>query len=458
MLGGLVAGAARAYGDAPALVGPDGEVVTYAALHERTDAVAQGLRARGVKPGGVVALTLSSTPEYVLAYLGAAKAGLITCGVNPRLSDAQRTAALDIVQPDLVIDAEAPRAHGAPDALDADPERPVAIVLTSGTTGEPKGALFRERQLAAIDAIDTAGHTAPAGTPLLASTEFAHIGVTTKLWWHLRLGMRIHMLGSWRAAAALDIIERERMPSVGGIAAQIALMLREPDFDERDLSAVRLVVAGGAPSSPGLIAEARARFGADYSVRYSSTESGGLGTVGVNETDNVGRPRPGVEIDIRDGEVWLRSPAVMSGYRRDPEATAEVLRDGWLRTGDLGWLDEQGRLHLTGRATEMYIRGGYNVYPVAVEVVLATHPNVADVAVTPRADDVMGEIGVAVVVPADPARAPTLQDLRTFASDRLAQHELPEDIRIVEELPLNAMHKLDRRALADDIDERPGEP
>lgn len=211
--------------------------------------------------------------------------------------------------------------------------------------------------------------------------------------------------------------------------------------------------------------EARTRFGASYSIRYSSTESGGVGTGTAFDAPDaealhtVGRPRPGMDIAIRDakghdlecgevGEVCIRSGAVMEGYWNNPAATAEALRDGWLHTGDLGVLDDTGCLTLAGRSKEMYIRGGYNVYPMEVEAVLCEHPGVREVAITPRPDDVMGEVGVAIVVPANPSAPPTLDDLRAFATDRLAAYKLPESISIANSLPLTPGHKLDRRALA----------
>jgi acyl-CoA synthetase (AMP-forming)/AMP-acid ligase II len=138
----------------------------------------------------------------------------------------------------------------------------------------------------------------------------------------------------------------------------------------------------------------------------------------------------------------------MSGYWGDPEATASAFtRQGAVRTGDLGWVDEQGRLRLAGRGKEMYVRGGYNVYPIEVEAVLAEHPDVAAVAVVSRPDEVMGEVGVAVVVPHAGRAAPALEQLRAFASDRLAAYKLPEHLRLVDALPLTAMEKVDRRAL-----------
>ena len=165
--------------------------------------------------------------------------------------------------------------------------------------------------------------------------------------------------------------------------------------------------------------------------------------------DRPGRPRRATV-----GEVCLRSPAVMSGYWRDPEQTAAAFTpDGFVRTGDLGWIDDRGRLRLVGRSKEMYVRGGYNVYPVEVESVLSTHPDVAAIAIVPRPDDVMGEIGVAVVVAHDPRRAPTLAELRAFAGPRVAAYKLPEALIVRADLPLTAGEKIDRRALVAELND-----
>lgn len=151
----------------------------------------------------------------------------------------------------------------------------------------------------------------------------------------------------------------------------------------------------------------------------------------------------------------------MAGYWNDPGATAAALtEDGWLRTGDLARVDPAGCFVLAGRRTDMYIRGGYNVFPNEVEAALADHPAVASVAVAPRADDVMGEVGVAVVVPADPAHPPTLESLREHGAARLARHKLPEDLVLTDRIPLTTVSKVDRVALAGLAagSDRPGGP
>jgi acyl-CoA synthetase (AMP-forming)/AMP-acid ligase II len=483
--------AAQRFGDTPAFITSAGWPVSYRDLAQRSQEVAAALVHRGIGEGDVVALVLPSIPEYVIAYLAAARLGAITTGVNARLTPEERTTVLGIAGPRLVI-ATADLAPDRPigeaevvtiepatasddlfgawrergnwvDPLPDDPDRPVAIVFTSGTTGVPKGAVFANRQLDFITLVDT-GRRWGGGVAQLAGTSFAHLGPMTKLPGTLLRGGTTYLVDRWRAAEALAMIETHRLSSVGGIPTQLALMLRDPSFDDRDLSCVRAIVIGGGPATPSLVREARERLGAPLAVRYSCTEAGiGLGTAFDAPPEDaeltVGRPHDGVELTIIDdegtplaageiGEVCLRSPAVMTGYWRDRDATRDAFTtDGSVRTGDLGFVDEAGRLRLVGRRKELYIRGGYNVYPVEVEAVLATHPAVADVAIVPRPDDVMGEIGVAVVVPTDNQDPPTLEALREHAERHLAKHKLPEHLMVVESLPLTPMEKVDRRAL-----------
>jgi acyl-CoA synthetase (AMP-forming)/AMP-acid ligase II len=356
------------------------------------------------------------------------------------------------------------RPGAAPPPLTADEDRPVAIVFTSGTTGLPKGAVYAGRQLRFITGVDT-GDRWGGGGPALGASSLAHLGPTTKMPGNLMKGGTTYLVERWRAGEALRMTAEHRMASLAGIPTQVALMLHHPDFDQTDLSSVQAVVIGGGPATPDLVREIRERLSAAVSTRYSCTEAGiGLGTGFTDPPEDaevsVGRPHAGVELALRDvatgadvaegdvGEVCLRSGAVMTGYWRDPEATAEAFwPDGFVRTGDLGHLDDQGRLRLAGRAKDMYVRGGYNVYPMEVEAVLAGHPAVREVAIVARPDDTMGEVGVAVVVAVDPAAPPSLDDLRAFAGDRLAHHKLPEHLAVVDQLPLTAMEKVDKTAL-----------
>ncbi|MBV8691812.1 MAG: AMP-binding protein [Actinobacteria bacterium] len=470
MLRDVVPEAARRFGDTAALVDGDGVPLSYLELHLRSDEVAAGLAGKGLGPGSVLGLRLPACAEYVVAYVAAAKAGLVTAGVNPRLTAAEQAKLLDVAGPDLVLDDrgavdELRIPDGVAPELADDPDRPVAIVFTSGTTGTPKGAVFDGRRIAAITQLDV-GEEWGGGGRMIASTSLAHIGFMTKLAWYLRRGTTTYMLHRWRAADAMRLVNDVGITSVGGMPTQLAMMLQVPDFDSYDVSSVATIVLGGGPASPALVAEGAKRFGAPVSVRFSSTETGGCGT-GTAFDDppssevGVGLPRGPIRITIVDadlrplptgevGEICVHSPTTTRGYWRDEAATAALFTaDGSVRTGDLGRLDSQGRLHLAGRSKEMYIRGGYNVFPAEVEAVLADHPAVAEVAIAPKHDDVMGELGVAFVVARPGAPAPSLNDLRTFAAETVSSYKLPDEVRVVDALPLTPMDKLDRRTLGE---------
>jgi acyl-CoA synthetase (AMP-forming)/AMP-acid ligase II len=495
--------AARRFGERPVLVAEEGWSLTFADLDRLSDEAAAGLARRGVGEGDVVALLLPASPEHFVAYVAAAKLGAITAAVNSRLTAVERAAVLDVAGPAAVVTTPALAGQGgldglggarvvevapasspeavlagvravgeSPPALRPDPDRPVAVVFTSGTTGTPKGAVFAGRQLAFITDTDV-GPAWGGGGKALAGSALAHLGPMTKFAGNLRRGSTQYLTGAWRASDALRRISELGIAAIGGVPTHLALMLRDPDFDRYDLSCVRAIVIGGGPATPALVREARARFGAPLAVRYSCTEAGiGTGTAFDDPDEDaevsVGRPQPGVRVRVVDeggadlpagevGEVVLASPAVMGGYWHDERATAEAFAPaGGVRTGDLGWIDEAGRLRLAGRGRERYVRGGFNVYPMEVEGVLADHPALAAVAVVGRADPVMGEVGVAVVATRPGSPAPTLAELRAFGEGRLARYKLPDEVLVVPGLPLTAMEKVDRRALEELVHEPEG--
>ena len=349
----------------------------------------------------------TSPPTSPLAKLGASPRASL------RLAAAGRAAVLDRLRPDVVLDAITARS-----AVAADGEPPCSQMTPSGSPsdrvhvrldGGAEGSGVPRAPARAINVeLDAGSLDVPVGHRLAA----AGVDAAPPRRLHDQAAVvpapRLHAAAPGPLAGGQHAQARRRAPraSLGGVAAQIGLLLRVPDFDTFDVSCVQGLVIGAGASPAAVVREARERFGAGYSIRYSSTESGGVGTATAFDADDdeihtCGLPRPGVEIriDPDNDEVLLRSAAVMAGYWRDPELTATTLdADGWLRTGDLGELDDNGCLRLVGRTTDMYIRGGYNVHPQEVEAVLLEHPAVADVAMVPRADPVMGEIGVAVVV------------------------------------------------------------
>jgi acyl-CoA synthetase (AMP-forming)/AMP-acid ligase II len=494
-----------------------GERLTYRDWDALADRVAAFVTARGLGRGDVVALLLPSTPLYPVAYLGAARAGAVTTGINIRYRrteiahilgrsgaallfavdawhDADYRTLLDALRPELpalrevvwipaarlrestaaAVEGIAPGAGGPP-AADIRGDDPVAIVFTSGTTGVPKGAWFTHDNVHALTAIEARRH--PGGLPrfqkhVAAGLSFAHVGAMT------RIGVQIAHVGAtlvheaFDAAAVLETVERERLVHLGGFPTQLVMLLEHPDRTRRDLSSLRSVLVGGAPASPALVRRLQETLGVTVSVRYSSTEVG-IATASLPEdpperlATTVGRATPGVELGIVDeenrplaagtpGEVVVRSPATMRGYWRDPEATrATIDAAGWVHTGDVGSLDAAGYLRLHGRRSEMFIRGGFNVHPGEIEDLLARHPKVARAAVLGVPDPVFGERGWAFVVARDPADPPTLEELRRFVGAELASFKRPDGLTLLAELPLTPMFKVDKRALRALAESRP---
>lgn len=490
MLADTVIQSARRYKDRVAIQSASGLSLTYAELDQTSDEVAAGLCRRGLKEGDLLLLVLPSGLDYVVAYIAAAKLGVVSAGINPRLSIAERCLIAESIGADLVV-TTADLGKGLPNGVEIaeiektqpgkevlsilrvqghsppripkNTKRPVCVCFTSGSTGPPKGAWFTESQLKAAATLDAGGVWGRGH--FITVTSMAHVGFMTKLPWQLARGSTIHVMEQWSAREVLKITEKYRMTAVTGVPAQIALLLSCPEFDSYNLSSIDSIVVGGGPSPPKLIEEARRRLNASYSNRYSSTESGGTGLATALSADDeealytVGRCRPGVKAEIRDeegkqvangevGELWLRTPTAMSGYWKDPQRTSKALENSWLRTGDLAHIDEKGCFRLSGRTDEMFIRGGYNIYPQEIEAVLNVHPAVAEVVVIPRPDQIMGHIGVAVVIPNDPSDPPTIEDLRFYAQGRLADYKWPDAIVLVDELPTNSGDKIDRQNLA----------
>lgn len=506
MLSDTLRTAAERFGDRIAWVSPTGLKLSYGQADRLADEVAAGLVARGLRPGDVLGLILPPSAEYLVSYLAAARLGAITAGVNHRLTPSEQQKLLDLADPSLVLDTQPQSSlsrvgsgsRTLPSVLQVDPaksidgfltelrgvpvgagihysaDRAVAIVFTSGTTGTPRGAVFCGRQLEFITSIDTGNVWSDPLEPALhtlSGMSLTHLGPMTKLPGNLMRGSTTHLLERWSPLTALELTQRHEMPVLAGVPTQIALMLHHDRFGDFDLSCVQAVIMGGGPASPGLISEARDRLGVPVMIRYSCTEAGtGVGTEPTDRPEEtpgtVGRPHEGVELTIRssagellpdgaEGEVCLKSPAVMSAYWRDPDATALAFTaDGAVRTGDSGRL-VNGSLVLVGRSRDMFVRGGNNVHPGEVEAVLEKHPGVRQVAVIAQADETMGEIGVAVVIPASEI-PPTLEDLREFAGAELAAYKLPERLVLTKELPLTPMDKLDRPAVAALAEERPG--
>jgi acyl-CoA synthetase (AMP-forming)/AMP-acid ligase II len=329
---------------------------------------------------------------------------------------------------------------------------PVALIFTSGTTGTPKGAVFDADRLAAGAA--SAGVMSAPYDRRLTSTPFAHAGYMFKLWDQLVWGTTLVIPPApWSAQGMFDVLRDERITVAGAVPTQWSKLLDVDGVNRQALPHLRIGVVATAPAPPELVRRVAERIGVPLVVRYAMTECPTISGTAPEDAPElqfrtVGRPAAGMDVRIGpDGVVEVHGPCVMRGYWRNPVLTDEVLRDGWLRTGDIGLLDAEGNLTLVGRRGDMYIRGGYNVHPGEVERALADHPGVKQAAVIGRPAPVIGEIGVAFVVPRDSADPPTLAELRAHVSAELADYKAPDELLMVDELPLTAMLKPDRVAL-----------
>ncbi len=481
----LLRDAAAAHPDREAYVHGE-KRVTYAWLDRAADGFAATLLDHGVQPGDVVCLLLPSTIKFATCYLGALRVGAITSALNLRLGPAEKASILRRTEPVVTVvgdDVEVPEGAGAGrtvhvsalgHAFATDPPAslpspaltdPACVVWTSGTTGQPKGAVFDHETMAAISR--NIGELTHPGDRRLLALPFAHVGYMTRMWDELANGTTIVLVGEpWSAQESLRLIRDEGITMATGVPTQWSLVLSHPDIDRTDFSRLRVAALGGASIPPELVRQIRKTLGCPVVTRYTSTEAGVCTSTLVGDDDEivattVGRPAPEVELRIVDpagggeqpmgevGEVCCKSPAMMREYWRDPDRTAEVIdADGWLHTSDLGVVGADGNLRIVGRLKEMYIRGGYNVYPAEVEAALAEHPSVARVAVVGVPDPVLGEVGVAFVVAVPGAAVPTLDGLRAWCCDRLADYKAPDRLELVDDLPLTSMLKVDKRVLA----------
>ncbi len=472
---------------------------SYAWLDRAADGFAATLIDLGVAPGAVVCLMLPSSIKFAACYLGALRAGAVTSAINLRLGVNEQASILARTEPAVTVlgdGAEIPPGADAGKVLHvselgttlrrepfADAHLPAiaptdaaCIVWTSGTTGAPKGAVYDHARMAAISR-NMGQLTEPADRRLVV-LPFAHVGYMTRMWDELANGTTIVIAGEpWSAAETLRLIREEDITMGTGVPTQWELVLAHEDLARTDFSRLRVCGIGGAAISPDLVRRMRETLGCPVISRYTSTEAGVTTSTVVGDEDEivattVGRPAPEVELRIvtpgsaghtavpsgEVGEVICRSPAMMRGYWRDDELTATVIDpEGWLHTGDLGTVDPDGNVRIVGRLKEMYIRGGYNVYPTEVEAVLAEHPSVSQVAVVGLPDPVLGEVGAVFAVAADPAAPPRLADLRDWCRARIADYKAPDRLVVVDALPVTAMHKIDKAALRADY-ETPEEP
>jgi long-chain acyl-CoA synthetase len=457
--------------DALAIAEVGGERLTFAQLWDRSARVAGGLQAAGLEPGDRAAILLPNGVDWVLAFWGAQLAGVVTVPVNTRFKEAE----IDYVVSDSgaahVFRAETALPDGEPVAVDdLAPTDLAAIFYTSGTTGFPKGAMTSHgnflantenaRRCIGIDRSQGAELATLINVPLFHVT-----GCNSQLLVLNELGGRAFILPN-----ALDLegflrtVSEEGIQMLTSVPAIYHALTRHPRFAETDLGHVRWVSYGGAPIAADAVhkiveAFPEARVGNGFGLTETSSLTSYLPhEESVEHADSVGFAMPIVDLALHEpdpeagvGELLVRGENVVQGYWHKPDATAETFVDGWLHTGDLARIDDEGLLYIVDRAKDMINRGGENVYSIEVEAALAGAPGVSEVAVVPVPDDMMGEkVGAVIVAAGDEFE---VDAVIAHARERIADFKVPQYVALrVEPLPRNPGGKVRKAQLREETE------
>jgi malonyl-CoA/methylmalonyl-CoA synthetase len=450
----------------------DGRWLTLGELDQRSRRVAGRFARAGLTAGDRIVMSAATSAELVVAHVAALRLGLVVVPVNGAYrarevahiaGDCAPAACLvDEERFDLFAGATGGAAwlttpavdlpDGEPPVLDAvAPDDVAMLCYTSGTTGAPKGAMLTHGNiLASCEAVQLAWRWTEDDRLVLALPLFHVHGLGVGLHGTLLAGGSAVLLPRFDVDLVLDAVRDHDATLFFGVPTMYTRLAASPRAGE--LAQLRLCVSGSAPLPAALHAELGAQAGVRVLERYGMTET--LMNVsnpydGERRAGTVGFPLPGVEVRLDDpsGEILLRGPNVFPGYWGRPEATAAAFTDdGWFRSGDIGAFDADGYLAIVGRAKELIISGGFNVYPREVEDVLLAHPTVGEVAVVGEPSEEWGELVVAVVVPA--ADGPFDADaLLEYAAGELAPYKRPRRVRVVDALPRNALGKVVRSQL-----------
>jgi acyl-CoA synthetase (AMP-forming)/AMP-acid ligase II len=492
---------ASEFGERSALIdGPSGRTISYAQLAEDVRHVAAGLAGHGFRQGNVFAIFSPNVPEYATMFLAVSRLGGINTTINPlytvdelafQLNDAGASYLLTV--PPLVDKAfeaakrsgverifvlgDAPAGtrpfadllagRGEPQAVRINPAQDVVVLpYSSGTTGLPKGVMLTHRNLVAnICQFDALGAIC-ADDRIVGILPFYHIfGMVVAMSGGLFRGATVVTLPRFKLESFLQTLQDQSITVADLVPPIILALAKHPLVDKYDLSKLRLIVSGAAPLGADLEQACAERIGCMVRQGYGLTETspathssvglgpsecraGSVGPALANTEYKIVDPSTGQALrPRREGEVWIRGPQVMKGYLNNPEATAQMLQaDGWLRTGDLGYADEDGFLYLVDRIKELIKYKGLQVAPAELEAVLLTHPAVADAAVIPLPDEEAGEIPKAFVV-LKPHSTATAIELMEFVAVRVAPYKKIRQLEIAEQIPKSSTGKILRRVL-----------
>jgi malonyl-CoA/methylmalonyl-CoA synthetase len=442
---------------------PAGVRLTYADADRRSAQLARVLASFGVRRGDRVAIQVEKSPDAVLLYLACVRYGAALVPMNTAYSPDEVAYLVDDAEPALFVeDRRLAELNSAADEqpptfdhVELLPDDLAAILYTSGTTGRPKGAMLSHANLASNADVLRRAWGFSGDDVLLHALPIFHVhGLFVAINCVLASGSTMVFLPRFDEEQVLDALPGCTV--MMGVPTFYTRLLDDPRFDSAVCSGVRLFISGSASLLASTHEAFRARTGHAILERYGMTETVMLTSNpldGERRSGTVGLPLPGTDVRIVDpddtgaGAIEVRGPNVFTGYWRRPElATTEFTHDGWFRTGDIGCFDPDGYLSIVGRAKDLVISGGLNIYPKEVEDVLDTVDGVLESAVIGVPDADFGEAVVAVVVPT-PGLALDTQIVRDSARHRLAAFKVPKRIEIVDTLPRNAMGKVEKAAL-----------
>jgi long-chain acyl-CoA synthetase len=454
--------------EAEAIVEIGGERINYRDLWDRSSRVAGGLRARGVEQGDRVAIRLGNGLKWCLAFFGIELAGAIAVPVNTRFTESEAEYVLNDSGSKVVCLPNEPLPDGPALAVEyLHQEDVAAIFYTSGTTGFPKGAMTTHGNfLSNIENCRRVGQLPFDGSlRTLVSVPLFHVtGCNSQFLTACEGKNTTVIMPTFDVSTFLSAIEEERINSLTSVPSIYWLAMHSKNWHEVNTANVRWLSYGGAPIAPDLVGRILESFpNARVGNGFGLTETSSVATFLPHEyarlrPETVGFPAPVVDVKLAPGsdgdvgELLIRGPNVVKGYWNKPEATAETFVDGWLHTGDVARLDNEGFIQILDRKKDMVNRGGENVYCVEVENALAAHPSVFEVAVLGVSDEMMGEkVGAAIVL--KPGVQADIGELVEFARARLADFKIPQYIAFHSGvMPRNPGGKILKKVLRSSVD------
>jgi len=455
--------AARDYPDNIVIIGPAGQM-SWRELDARAGAVAQWLDDEGTKPGDRLAIATDNITDTAIGIVAGLKLGAAITPLNPRLSEGDKRAVLDVLKSARVLE-RLPAGEAAFPAVAAEAEAPSIILFTSGSTGAPKGVVLSQRAVAAgMDLWINAALRLRRDDVVISVLPLAHsYGLFGTLLAPLLLGATAVLVPRFSPEAVLAAIERHRATIFPGVATMFRRILDSGALAGADLSRLRFCTSGAAPCPWELAQEWRKATGVRIVRGYGMSELFRPICFSPDDTleipESIGHAPDGVMLRLVGddgeplgddpeavGELWIKSPTCMTEYVDRPADTDAVLENGWFKTGDLARITREGLVCIVGRKKEIILRGGYTIAAGEIEAALVAHPDVAEAAVIAVPDRELGE-EVCAYVAFRPGTSVAEAELVDFCKQRLSSYKYPRIFRFVAELPKNATGKIDKLQL-----------